>query len=45
MFAATGRDPKPGPSDHVTAVAIYSVSPNKANFLAQQVETSAIHCS
>lgn len=45
MFAATGPDPTPGPSHHVTAVAIYSGSQNNANFLVQQPETSVLHCS
>ena len=31
IFAAAGRDPKPGPSKHVTAVALYSGIPGPAN--------------
>jgi hypothetical protein len=42
MFAATGRD---HPSDHVTAVAFYRGPQNMANFLATQLETSALRCS
>jgi hypothetical protein len=45
MFAAAGRDPKPGPSDHVTAVGMYTGPQNMANFLVQQPATSALHCS
>ena len=44
IFAAAGRDPKPGPSKHVTAVALYSGPLNVAAFLAQQPEASAIRC-
>jgi hypothetical protein len=45
IFAATGHDPKPGPSKHVTAVALYSGALNVASFLAQQFETSAVRCA
>jgi hypothetical protein len=45
MFAATGRDPVPGPSKHVTAVGLYKGAQAMANFLVGQEETSAIHCS
>jgi hypothetical protein len=45
IFAAAGRDPKPGPSKHVTAIALYSGPLNVAAFLAQQPETSAIRCA
>jgi hypothetical protein len=45
IFAATGRDPKPGPSKHVTAVALYSAPLNIAGFLALQTETSAVRCA
>jgi hypothetical protein len=45
IFAATGRDPKPGPSKHVTAIALYSGPLNVAGFLALQSDTSAVRCS
>jgi hypothetical protein len=45
IFAATGRDPKPGPSKHVTAVALYSGPLNLAGFFATQFETSAVRCA
>jgi hypothetical protein len=45
IFAAAGHDPKPGPSKHVTAVALYSGALNVAAFLAQQPETSSIRCA
>jgi hypothetical protein len=45
IFAAAGHDPKPGPSKHVTAVALYSGPLNVAAFLAQQPETSAVRCA
>jgi hypothetical protein len=45
IFAATGRHPKPGPSKHVTAIALYSGALNVAGFLATQTETSAIRCA
>ncbi len=45
IFAATGRHPKPGPSKHVTAVALYSGPLNVAGFLALQTETSAVRCA
>jgi hypothetical protein len=44
IFAATGHEPKPGPSKHVTAIALYSGPLNLASFLAQQPENSAIKC-
>jgi hypothetical protein len=44
IFAATGHEPKPGPSKHVTAIALYSGPLNVAAFLAQQPENSAIRC-
>lgn len=44
LFAATGRDPKPRPSKHVTAVALYSGPLNTAGFLALQTQTSAVRC-
>jgi hypothetical protein len=45
IFAATGRHPNPGPSKHVTAIALYSGPLNVAGFLALQFETSALTCS
>ena len=45
IFAAAGRDPKPGPSKHVTAIALYSGPLNVAGFLASPFETSALRCS
>lgn len=45
IFGATGRDPKPGPSKHVTAIALRSGPLNVAAFLAQDFETSALRCS
>jgi hypothetical protein len=45
MFAAAGRDPTPGPSDHVTAVGLYKGPQNMANFLVGQIETSDRRCS
>jgi hypothetical protein len=45
IFGATGRDPKPGPSKHVTAAALYSGPLNIAGFLALQFETSALRCA
>jgi hypothetical protein len=45
IFAATGHDPKPGPSKHVTAVALYAGPLNMAGFLALQNEVSVIRCS
>ena len=44
IFAATGHDPKPGPSKHVTAIALYSGRLSVASYLAQQPENSAIRC-
>jgi len=44
LFAAAGREPKPGPSKHVTAIALYSGPLNVAAFLVQQPENSAIRC-
>jgi hypothetical protein len=44
IFAATGRDPKPGPSKHVTAIALYEEPLNVAGFLALQFATSALRC-
>jgi hypothetical protein len=45
IFAAAGHDPKPGPSKHVTAIALYSGPLNVAAFLAQQPENSSIRCA
>jgi hypothetical protein len=45
IFAAAGRDPKPGPSKHVTAIALYSGPLDIAAFLAQQTENSALRCT
>jgi hypothetical protein len=45
IFAAAGHDPKPGPSKHVTAIALYSGPLNVAAFLAQQPENSVIRCT
>ena len=45
IFAATGRDPKPGPSKHVTAIALYAGPLNLAGFLALQFDTSALRCT
>jgi hypothetical protein len=45
IFARTGHHPKPGPSKHVTAVALYSGPLNVAAFLTLQTETSAIRCN
>ena len=45
IFGAAGRDPKPGPSKHVTGIALHSGPLNVAAFLAGQFETSALRCS
>jgi hypothetical protein len=45
IFAAAGHDPKPGPSKHVTAIALYSGPLNVAAFLAQQPENSSLRCA
>ena len=44
IFAAEGREPKPGPSKHVTAIALYSGPLALGAFLAQQPENSAVRC-
>ncbi len=45
IFAATGRDPKPGPSKHVTAIALYTGRLAVAGFIALQFDTSALRCA
>jgi hypothetical protein len=45
IFAAAGHEPKPGPSKHVTAIALYSGPLNVAAFLAQQPENSSLRCA
>ena len=43
VFWRQGRDPKPGPSKHVTSVGLYSGALNVGSFLIGQIST--LHCS